>query len=121
MKHPIPHAGALAALVLGACVTAAGAAGQNQPLSDPADANASVPSTRYVPVLIVPPESPRPASPADNWKALNETVASYDSMSLTMDMAGPKPAERATAEHSAPGTPAAQPDPHSHHQQKEAK
>jgi hypothetical protein len=122
MKYPIPHAGALAAFLLGACATAAGAAGQNQPLADPADANAPVPSTRYVPALGAPLASPSPVSPADTWKALNKTVASYDSMSLTMDVAEPKPAERATAEQSgAPGTAKTPPDPRSHHPQKEAK
>jgi hypothetical protein len=122
MKYPIPHAGALAALVLGTFVSTAGASSQNQPLFDPADANASVPPTRYVPLLSAPLESPRPSSPADNWKALNDTVASYDSMSLTMDMAEPKPAEPAIAEPAAPGTATnTAPDPHSHHRQKEVK
>lgn len=122
MKYPIPHAGALAALLLAAYATAVGASGQNQPLSDPADANASVPPTLYAPLSSAPPEAPGPASPADNWKALNKTVASYDSMSLTMDAApgtAAKPPAAPPAGDSA--SPATRADPHSDHRQKEAK
>lgn len=118
MNYPIPHAGVLAALLLWAYATAAGAAGQNQPLPDPADANASVPSTRHVALPGTAPEAPGPASPADNWKALNQTVASYNSMSLTMDMAEPKPPAPQVGDAASPTT---QADPHSGHRQKEAK
>jgi hypothetical protein len=128
MKYPIRHVSALAALMLGAFASTAVAAGQDKPLSDPADANASVPPTHYEPLLRAPPASTGTASPAGNWKALNRAVASYDSMSLTMDMAEPKPAEPAIDEPSAAATgmkptpaPVTQPDPHAHHQHKELK
>jgi hypothetical protein len=118
MKYPIPHAGALAALLLGAYATAVGASGQNRPLSDPANANASVPPTLYAPLSSAPPEAPGAASPADNWKALNKTVASYDSMSLTMDSVAKPPAAPHVGEPASSATPA---DPHSQHRQKVAK
>lgn len=124
MKLSFAHAHGLAALILAALAFGANAAGQNKPLPDPADASAPVPPTRYEPFLVKTP-APRTSSPADNWKALNRTVATYDSMSLTMDMAEPKPAEPAPAAEAAaagPETkslpaaaPKSQPDPHAHH------
>jgi hypothetical protein len=106
MKQSFAQARGLAALMLWALAFAANAAGPNKPLPDPADANAPVPPTRYTRFTAAAPSAARTSSPAENWKELNRTVASYDSMSLTMDLVEPKPSEPA---------PAAKPDPHAHH------
>jgi hypothetical protein len=131
MKYLIRHAGAVGALLLAAFAPSAHAAGQARPVSDPADANASVPPTRYQSPLIAAPVSAGASSPADNWQALNRAVASYDSMTLTMDMPAPqaaappasatgtKPMQDPHAGHAMP--PATSPDPHSRHRAKDAK
>lgn len=121
MNYSIPHVAALLALTL---MASASAVAQGRPLADPADANASVPPTRYESTLRPPaPVATTTASPADNWKASNQAVAATDSMPMTMDMAAPavstpaapapKPASHAG--HVMP--PAAQPDPHANHHQ----
>jgi hypothetical protein len=123
MKHPFAHVHGLAGLVLWALASAANAAGQAVPLPDPADANATVPSTRYESVMATTPPA-RGSSPADNWKELNRTVGSYDSMSLTMGMAESHQAtpEAAPAAAAAPaGSPKTEPDPHAHHRPGAAK
>ena len=96
MTTTIRHACAFAAL-LALFAAGAHAAGQATPLPDPADAAAPVPPTRYQPALSAPPAATEAGSPADNWKARNQAVASYDSMSLTMDMAAPQAAAPAAA------------------------
>jgi hypothetical protein len=92
MKLPITHAHGLAAFGLWALTAVAAAAGPNLRPSDPADDRAPVPATRYQPLVTTSPSaapaSSPASSPADNWKALNREVASFDSMSLTMEMQG---------------------------------
>jgi hypothetical protein len=126
MKLPIRHAHRLAALGLWVLAAAAHAAGQNTTLPDPGDDRAPVPATHYEPLLTsLPPVAPT-SPPPDSWKELNRQVASFDSMSLTMDMGGStsaqpraEPAAASSkiqdphAGHSA--KPAAKPDPHSGH------
>jgi hypothetical protein len=93
MKRPITHAHGLAALGLLALTAVATAAGQHAPLSDPADDRAPVPATRYEPLVTTSPAAAPTSSPSDNWKALNREVASFDSMSATMDMQGANSAQ----------------------------
>lgn len=133
MKDSLRHAGALAALLAGAFTTSVHAAGPR--LADPGAAEAPVTSTRYESRELSTRASAATPSPSQNWKALNQVVASYDSMSLTTDMAEATPAEARVAETagapvSAPSTvheshqPAAQPvavDPHAHHKPGTAK
>jgi hypothetical protein len=119
MKYLFRHAGAVAALMLGAFASLPNASGQNQPRADPADANAPVPATRYAPLVFAPIAAPSASSPADRWKALNQAVASYDAMSLTMDMAEPQATPAPHADHAVP--PAPKPDPHSQHGLREVK
>jgi hypothetical protein len=93
-------------------------------LALPAAATLAVPATRYRPVLPYRP-APAPAtSPDQNWKALNDTVGSYNSMSLTMggmDGAGAQdePAQPGPPAGAAPSAqvaaPATAPSPHDHH------
>lgn len=107
-----------------AALAATPALGQNQAFADPADPNAPVPPTRYVPMPAASVAAPT-TSPAENWKALNRTVAAYDSMSLTMETAAPvAPGEAGAvaptpAAHPSSASPA--PDAHSHHTNKEVK
>ncbi len=95
MKTPITRAYGLAAIGLWALAAVATAAGQHSPLPDPADDRAPVPSTRYERHLTTAPAAATTptSSPSDSWKALNREVASFDSMSLTMDTQGPKSAQ----------------------------
>jgi hypothetical protein len=93
MKLPIKHGHGLAALGLWAVAAVAAAAGPRAPLADPADDRAPVPATRYEQLLIMSPAAAPTSSPPDNWKALNREVASFDSMSLTMEMQGSKSAQ----------------------------
>lgn len=82
-------------LWLGA-LAAVPAVGQSKGVADPADPASPVPPTHYAPMpgaRIAAPTS----SPADNWKALNRTVAAYDSMALTMEMPAPAGAAGAGA------------------------
>ena len=102
MKRPITHAHGLAALGLLALTAVATAAGQHAPLSDPVDDRALVPATRYEPMVSTSPLPAPASSPSDNWKALNREVASFDSMSLTMDMQGPNSARPENAEQPMP-------------------
>lgn len=110
-------------LWLGA-LAATSALGQNKAFVDPADPNAPVPPTRYVPMPAASVAAPT-TSPAENWKALNQTVAAYDSMSLTMEMAAPAaPAgAQAVAPKPQPAHPTApaSPDVHSHPKNKAVK
>jgi len=92
MKRPITLAHGLAALGLWGLGALAAAASANAALPDPANDRAAVPATRYA-SLLTASAAPAPALlPPENWKALNRAVASFDSMSLTMDMQGPAPA-----------------------------
>ena len=105
---------------------------------DPANPAQQVPPTIYRSVISYLPAPARAQSPAQNWKAHNREVGSYDSMSLTMDampgvdgMAAPAKDDRPQADmpqsgDSSPGLrkqkDAAQPDPHAqHHKPKESK
>lgn len=122
--------------MLGAFASLPNASSQHQRLADPADANATVPATRYEALVSAPIVAASAASPADHWKALNRDVGSYDSMSLTMDMDEPEPPKRASAAppaadagmktrpdpHAGHAKPAApKPDPHSRHRPPELK
>ena len=136
MTYVIRSTGALAVLWLGALATTT-AQGQNTAQSHPADATAPVPPTRYVPMPMPNAHTAAPTSPAENWKALNESVAAYDSMSLTMEnMEMAAPVAPAGADAAAPTMPAmtqpaskiapapAQspaPEAHPHHMMKEVK
>jgi hypothetical protein len=135
MTYSFRSTGALAVLWLGA-LAAIPAVGQNKGSADPADPATPVPPTRYVP-MPSPPAAVPASSPADSWKALNHAVASYDPMSLTMEIAAPAAlvgAGRANAVAPMPAvmaqpvpptahpTPAARvPDVHDHHMKKEVK
>lgn len=110
-----------------AALAAAPAFGQSK-AADPADPNATVPQTRYVSIPAARAAAPA-TTPAQNWKAANETVASYDSMSQTMEMAEPAApgvpaapaasttpaAPTASTVPAAPAVPAPAPDAHAHH------
>ena len=91
----------------------------------PADASAPVPPTRYVQMPMpvpVPMSNARlaaPASPAANWKALNQAVAAYDAMSLSMETGETAAPMAPTMAHPPVQLPA--PDAHSHHMHKELK
>lgn len=92
--------------------------GQHEGAADPADPNAAVPPTRYVSMPSVPVVAAPATTPAQNWKAANETVAGIDAMSLTMEMDAPAPqAERAPTAQATP----APPDVHAHHMNKAVK
>ena len=120
-------------LALSAVASLAHATDKTHPLSNVADANASVPATAYQPAMTFRPAAPGMSTPAQNWKALNEQVASYDSMTLTMGNASAPKAEAtapetgvvstATAAHPRNHAPAAAPapDPHAHHMKEDAK
>jgi hypothetical protein len=125
MKLPIRHAHGLAALGLWGLAAVVAAAGPNSPLPDPADDRAPVPATRYQPLLTTSPSAAPASSPPDHWRALNREVASFDSMSLTMDVQGSTsarpevPVQREQHEQHvpAPGAvpmPGTQPRPHAH-------
>lgn len=133
MNYPNLRAGALAVLTLAAFAQAH--AGHGKPLPDPAEAGAPVPPTRYESFVPSTPAPGATASPADNWKASNRTVGSYDSMSLTMGPAESKAPDAAAAPPESPSPmqpmpgpavsgPAAPPpkaDPHAHHHPQEVK
>ena len=93
MKLPITQAHGLAALGLWTLAAVAAAAGQNAHLAGPGNERAAVPATRYEPLPTASPPLAPATSPPDNWKALNREVASFDSMSLTMDMEESKSAQ----------------------------
>ena len=131
MTYVIRSTGALAVLWLGA-LAATTAFGQNTTQSHPADATAPVPPTRYVPMPMPMPNArtAAPTSPAENWKALNQSVAAYDSMSLTMEnMEMGAPVAPAGADAAAPTmvqpaskiAPAPAPEADPHHMHKEVK
>lgn len=124
---------AAAWLALSAVTTLAHASDKTRSHPDVADANASVPATIYQAAMTYRPAAPSTSTPAQNWKALNEQVASYDSMALTMGNASGSHAEAMTAEtgavstatathprHRAPAA-APAPDPHAHHMKGDAK
>jgi hypothetical protein len=131
MKYSLRHAATMVALMASAFAPGAHASDPHPRLADPADAIALVPPTRYESILPPSAAAVATASPAQNWKALNQVVGSYDSMALTMDMAPAAPAEAAPAvpATAAPAVPAAAPpatqpavpDPHAGHRPKEVK
>ena len=98
---------------------------------DPANPTQQVPPTVYRSAITYLPAAGSTQSPAQNWKALNLEVGSYDSMSLTMgDMPGSEgmmphgeddrpPANMPKSGDSSRGLEkqkdAAQPDPHAQH------
>lgn len=83
------------------------ALGQNTAQSNPADAFSPVPPTRYVPMPIPNAHLAAPASPTENWKAFNKSVAASDSMSFTMgSMEMAAPVTPAGADTAAPTMPA---------------
>ena len=119
MTYSIRSTGAHAVLWLVALAapTAFGQATVQPAQPHPADASAPVPPTRYVPMSNA--RLAAPTSPAANWKALNQAVAAYDAMSLSMET-GEKAAPMApTMAHPPVQLPA--PDAHSHHMHKELK
>jgi hypothetical protein len=136
MKYSLLRVGVLVALVAAAFANRANASDQSHGPADPAAVTASVPPTRYEPLISFRTDSGPTPSPAENWKALNQVVASYESMSLTMDSAEPKQAEAKATDSPAaasptppqparvpdqPAPPARKSDPHSPHQAKEVK
>ena len=133
MSYLYRIAPAAAWLALSAVATFAHATNKTRPHPDVADANASVPATAYQPAMTYLPAAPGISTSAQNWKALNEQVASYDSMTLTMGNASSSQAEAMTAKTGAVSTataahprnhaPAAAPahDPHAHHMKGDAK
>jgi hypothetical protein len=118
MKYSLRSAGvpiAFIALVATAFAARANASDHSHGRADPAAVTAPVPPTRYEPLFFFSADSGPTPSPAENWKALNRVVASYDSMSLTTEDAEPKPAEAAatdssTAASATPPRPARVPD-----------
>jgi hypothetical protein len=112
MKFHHPLLRAATWFAAGAAAIAHGAEPQAAP--NPIDPGAAVPATRYAAALPYRP-APVPATPADqNWKALNRTVAGYDSMALTMDREGDNGQAHASHQ-SMPAAPAAPARmPHSH-------
>lgn len=94
--------------------------GQNRASADAADPNAAVPPTRYVPMPSVRAAAAPATTPAQNWKAANETVAGIDAMSLTMEMEMDAPAPQAAPAPAAQTAPAP-PDAHAHHMNKGGK
>ena len=133
MSYLYRLAPAAAWLALSAVTTLAHATDKTRLHPDVTDANASVPATTYQPAMTYRPAAPGTSTPAQNWKALNAQVASYDSMTLTMGSASGSQAEAMTAESGAVSTatathprnhaPAAAPapDPHAHHMKGDAK
>jgi hypothetical protein len=100
VHHPLVHAAFW--LACGAAIPAHAAEPRSAP-AGPAAAGVAVPATRYQPVLPYRPAPLPAASPDRNWKALNRTVASYNSMSLTMDgMEEAAPPAPETAPHAVP-------------------
>lgn len=106
-KHTLLRAGSL---VLGACAPALAALAQ----ANPANPDAAVPATRYQPSASYRAPAAPATTPDQNWKALNQTVGSINSMSLTMGgMDGDTPAAgHAQHQHGQ----AAQPAGHDHAQ-----
>lgn len=136
MQYSLRRAGALVALVAAAFANRANASDHSHGRADPAEITASVPPTRYEPLVFFLADSGPTPSPAENWKALNQVVASYDSMSLTTDIAEPEPAKAKVTDSSAAASPTPprparvpdqlapqprQPDPHARHQPKAVK
>ena len=129
MKHSLRPAGALAALL--ACAIASVAAATQ--LAAPAAPATAVPATRYESREFSARADVATPPPSQNWKALNQVVASYDSMSLTSDVAEAPPGQNAVPFDAAGQAPAptgrvdrspAQPaivDPHAHHKSGTAK
>ena len=131
MKHSLRRAGALAAFLAGA-ITSVAAAPQ---LADPAAAAATVPATRYETRDFVPRADVATPPPSQNWKALNQAVASYDSMALTSEIADTPPVQFALPGSAAVRSPAPSPadainqapaqpanvDSHAHHKSGTAK
>ncbi|MDL2352650.1 MAG: hypothetical protein QFC78_07375 [Pseudomonadota bacterium] len=118
MTISLRSTGALAVLWVGA-LAATTAHGQNVLHSNPADPNTSVPPTRYVPMSTARAAAPPPSSPADMWRASNQAVAAYDSMSLTMETASPVAPTAPRSAHPSQASPA--PEDHTHHMKKEVK
>ena len=130
MSYLYRLAPAAAWLALSAVATLAHATNNPpRPHPDVADANASVPATTYQAAMTYRPAASGTSTPAQNWTALNEQVASYDSMTLTMGNASGSQAEAMTAETGAvstatsahPRNHAPAPDPHAHHTKGNAK
>lgn len=123
MKYSIRHAAMLVAFMASVFAPGAHASDPHPRLADPADASAVVPPTRYEATGLASAAAVATPSPAQNWKALNELVGSYDSMALTTDMAPAPPAEAApAAPPAAPlAAPPAVPDPHAGHRPKVVK
>lgn len=119
MKHSLRYAATLVVLMASTFAPGAHASDPHPRLADAAEANAAVPPTRYQAIERTSTAAVATPSPAQNWKLLNQVVASYDSMALTTDMAD---APAAAAPAAAP--PAAQPvaaDPHAGHRPKAGK
>ena len=124
---------AAAWLALSAVSSLANATDQTSALPSAADADANVPATAYQAAVTFRAAAPDTSTPAQNWKALNQQVATYDSMALTMENAAGPGAEAtapetaavptATPVHSRNHSPAAAParDPHAHHMKGHAK
>jgi hypothetical protein len=112
LTKPLSRVAFSSALAIAAAVHA----GERAP--GPADPAAAVPATRYQGALPYRPAAPGPASADRNWKALNQTVAGYDSMRLTMGSTS-EPAHTAAPDSAPPAVQQqsnhASHDPHAHH------
>jgi hypothetical protein len=95
MKNPLRLAGALTALLAGTIALGVHAATEHPRLGDPATPEAPVPATRYESRELTTLRIGSTPSPSQNWRALNQVVASYDSMSPTMEIADALPAKGA--------------------------
>lgn len=94
----------------------ASAGGQPAGAADPSASHVAIAPVRYESFLPVMPVAPIGRSPADNWKEANRTVASLDSMALTMPMQTPASAGTSPQSPGAPATDVAPPvNPHAGH------
>ena len=111
INKKVPGLIALLASVVAPC---ASAGGQLAGVADPSISH-TVP-LRYEGFLPVMPVASASGSPADNWKQANRTVASYDSMALTMPVESAPSAGTSQQSPGAPATDLAPPtNPHAGH------
>ena len=101
-------------LVVGAALAGTANAAPVAARPDPADPGAAVSPTRYESFLAPQAKAKLQGSPADYWIEANRTVASFDSMSLTM---GGSDTGQSAASDDQPSSPKQAPgaDPHAGH------
>lgn len=116
MQSVFRYVPGLIALMASVVPAYACAAAPSAGAADPSSPNAAVAPTRYESFLPPKSQAPSDVSPADNWKEANRTVASFDSMSLTMQMDSPGSTEPSKASPGSPTTDGTAPtDPHAGH------